>query len=349
MKFLPKKYYNYAVDFLMIYAFIAINLSGFILWFILPMGMGSRISDYCHKTFKTGLGPTGNAWSAFDLPRYIWVELHSWIAVIAIGIILIHIVLHWKWIVKTMKRVTEKILTRQKAILELYTVNLMLFIMACFEVLSGFVLWLILPRGVGDFVNMNNDIGRVFWGLQRNEWQDLHAWVSVAMAAILLIHLIINWRWIVSVTIGKIRGKKSNEPVEQEDDYHTDKTKVSFLRTNDGFREGLFLGLIGTLGFLTVLALFQLDWVGRYGFMLYLIPLPIIGLWLARSWPVIGGVLLIVLSIVIVILREIFVIGVVSRVIGLDMGYTLIFASLPLFAAGVIFIISAVNKHRYKV
>jgi hypothetical protein len=100
------------------------------------LGQGSRISDYCHKTFKTGLGPTGNAWTAFDLPRYIWVELHSWIAVISIGIILIHIVLHWKWVVKTMKRIKENIIARQKAMLELYAINFTLFIITCFEVLS---------------------------------------------------------------------------------------------------------------------------------------------------------------------------------------------------------------------
>ncbi len=88
-----------------------------------------------------------------------------------------------------------------------------------------------------------------------------------------------------------------------------------------------------------MLALFQLDWVGRYGFMLYLIPLPFIGLLLARSWPIIGGSFLVILGIVVVILRKMFVIGVVSRVIGLDIGYTLIFVTLPLFVAGVIFIV----------
>jgi hypothetical protein len=349
MKFLPKKYYKYAVDFLMVYAFTAVNASGFILWFILPMGQGSRISDYCHKTFKTGLGPTGNAWTAFDLPRYIWVELHSWIAVIAIAIILIHAILHWKWILKTLKRIKERVLTRQKAILELYAVNIMLFIMTCFEVLSGIVLWLILPRGVGDFVNMKNDLGRVFWGLQRNEWQDLHAWVSISMAAIIIIHLIINWRWVVSVTIGKIHGKKSNEHVAQESINNTDKSSISLFKTKDGYRQGVFLGIIGAVGFLTVIALYQLDWVGRYASMLYLFPLPFVGIVLARKWPVIGGGFLVILSLFVIVLRELFVIGAASRVIGLDIIYTLLFVTLPLFAAGIVFIFSDFKKHECKI
>ncbi|MFA5605226.1 MAG: DUF4405 domain-containing protein [Dehalococcoidales bacterium] len=346
MKFLFKRYYNYAVDFLMAYSFIAINISGFILWFILPMGQGSRIADYCYKTFKTGLGPTGNAWTAFELPRYIWVELHSWISVIAIGIILLHIILHWQWIVKTLKRVKDKILTGPKAVLELYTVNLMLLLMVCIEIISGIVLWLILPRGVGDFVNMKNDLGRAFWGLQRNDWQDIHAWVSVAIAAFIIIHLIINWRWIVSVTIGKIRGKQSNETLVRENEGYSRKSSRSLLKTNDEYRRGVFLGLAGTVGFLTLIAIYQLDWVGRYSSMLTLVPLPFIGLMLARKWPVVAGTFLIILSIAVVILRELFVIGAASRVIGLDIIYTLLFVTLPLFAAGVIFIMSAVKKYK---
>jgi hypothetical protein len=48
-----------------------------------------------------------------------------------------------------------------------------------------------------------------------------------------IIHLIINWRWIVSVTIGKIRGNKTNESVDQENSFNSNKPAASFLRTKD--------------------------------------------------------------------------------------------------------------------
>ena len=45
--------------------------------------------------------------------------------------------------------------------------------------------------------------GRMFLGLQRNEWLDLHAWIAVTIAAVVIIHLVIRWRWIINMTLGK--------------------------------------------------------------------------------------------------------------------------------------------------
>ena len=39
--------------------------------------------------------------------------------------------------------------------------------------------------------------GRTFWGIQRNVWVDIHAWVAASIAAIILVHLIMNWGWFV--------------------------------------------------------------------------------------------------------------------------------------------------------
>jgi hypothetical protein len=42
--------------------------------------------------------------------------------------------------------------------------------------------------------------GRTFWGLQRNVWVDLHAWVAVAILSIIVIHLIVNWSWVLATS-----------------------------------------------------------------------------------------------------------------------------------------------------
>ena len=73
------------------------------------------------------------------------------------------------------------------------------FILACLmflagivEGLSGFILWLALPTGGG-----RGGGGSVFWGITKNTWIDLHDWVAVALLLLVVIHIILHWKWIV--------------------------------------------------------------------------------------------------------------------------------------------------------
>ena len=84
--------------------------------------------------------------------------------------------------------------------LELYGSVVVLFILFVFDCLSGLILWLVLPRGVGDYNAMITGLGRTFLGLQRNIWVDLHAWVAVMIVSIIIIHLVLNWNWVVGVS-----------------------------------------------------------------------------------------------------------------------------------------------------
>lgn len=56
---------------------------------------------------------------------------------------------------------------------------------------SGFVLKFILPRGAGR-------LGDNFI-LLREEWLAIHNWTSVVLIVLLLIHLILNFNWIVAM------------------------------------------------------------------------------------------------------------------------------------------------------
>ena len=83
-----------------------------------------------------------------------------------------------------------------------YFLALVMLLLALFQAVSGFVLWLGLPRGGGDY-----RVGRIvesFKGLillwSRQTWVDLHNWVAVALAVMVIIHLILHWKWIVYVT-----------------------------------------------------------------------------------------------------------------------------------------------------
>lgn len=74
-------------------------------------------------------------------------------------------------------------------------------VLAAFEVASGFILWLILPRGGGYGWGRGAELGReatFIW--PRQTWIDLHNWVGVALLVVVLVHVIVHWKWIVNMT-----------------------------------------------------------------------------------------------------------------------------------------------------
>jgi hypothetical protein len=198
-----KNYINYILDIVLLFSISFVLMSSYIVWFILPRGTGQHGSPYCSMY---GLGMSGNYITVWGFPRYIWIEIHNWASVALLVVILLHIIFHWGWIAATTKRVKSYIGRQVRKVTELYIAAVVLFILFLFESLSGFVIWLFLPRGRFDYYNMINDMGRTYWGLQRNVWVDLHAWVAVAILGIILIHLVLNWNWVVATSKSLLRG-----------------------------------------------------------------------------------------------------------------------------------------------
>ncbi len=64
---------------------------------------------------------------------------------------------------------------------------------------TGLLMHFILPPGSGHFIGL--------WGMDRHEWGRIHYWISISFLAILVLHLILHWRWIVSV----IKGQPTEE------------------------------------------------------------------------------------------------------------------------------------------
>ncbi len=110
-----------------------------------------------------------------------------------------HIILHINWINKVIERIKRYIVRKQVYIMERYIVFIILYVLFSFEIISGFILWIIMPRGNEDYYWMTSNTGRVFWELQRNIWLDLHAWIAVIILSFVIIHLIMHWRWLISI------------------------------------------------------------------------------------------------------------------------------------------------------
>jgi hypothetical protein len=75
-----------------------------------------------------------------------------------------------------------------------------MFLLAFFQALSGFVLWLVLPHGQGYRGGRGLELGDNTFIWQRDTWIDLHDWTAVALLVMVIIHLILHWKWIVYMT-----------------------------------------------------------------------------------------------------------------------------------------------------
>ena len=70
---------------------LAEAVSGFVLWLALPGGGGGG-----------GRGPGGGLGDLtfWGLSRHTWIDLHDWVAVALVVLVVIHVALHWKWLVR---------------------------------------------------------------------------------------------------------------------------------------------------------------------------------------------------------------------------------------------------------
>ena len=82
---------NFLVDTAIMLAFLGEVVSGIVLWIVLPSG-----------GFRGGLGV--DTLRVFIFDRAAWRELHNWLAVTMVAGIGLHVVLHWNWIVCTVRR-----------------------------------------------------------------------------------------------------------------------------------------------------------------------------------------------------------------------------------------------------
>lgn len=84
-----------------------------------------------------------------------------------------------------------------------YILFVLLFILGLFQAVSGFIMWFILPHGGG---SRGTSVDSTFLALSRTTWQVLHDWVAVALMVVVVIHIIIHWKWIVRMTRSYLRG-----------------------------------------------------------------------------------------------------------------------------------------------
>jgi len=85
---------NFWVDVVMFVDMVCITLIGLIIRYVLPPGTGGRHGGW-------GLTFLG-------MSRHDWGDVHWVMALILVALLVVHIWLHWKWIVQQLKRTFRK-------------------------------------------------------------------------------------------------------------------------------------------------------------------------------------------------------------------------------------------------
>jgi len=69
---------------------------------------------------------------------------------------------------------------------------------------TGMIQTWILPPGTNHTLAL--------WNLSRHEWGDVHLWFAVGTVALVFVHIILHWRWIIATSCRLIPGKRFAHP-----------------------------------------------------------------------------------------------------------------------------------------
>ncbi len=139
--------------------------------------------------------------------RSTWSDLHVWTGVLMILIVLVHLPLHWGWVVSMTRRVLAH-LGGGKTNLNSRSqfnvaVDALIALSFLLTAISGVYL-LFVPGGPA-LVDPYFLFSRVTWDL-------IHTWAGVVLIVSAGLHLAIHWQWVLKVTRRFLGGRSSAQP-----------------------------------------------------------------------------------------------------------------------------------------
>ena len=76
-------------------------------------------------------------------------------------------------------------------------IDLALYLIACALTGTGLLLAYRLPHGGGDTSRV------LFLGYGRHAWGEIHTWLAYVAISLAVVHLLLNWQWLVKVAASK--------------------------------------------------------------------------------------------------------------------------------------------------
>ena len=173
---------NWVIDAALFMGALIASLTG-IYFLFLPVG-----------GYQGGRNPMFGIVILFD--RHTWEDLHLWFGILMIVAAVVHILVHWKWIVSMVRRIFYEITHWESRFNSRSRINLLInaavgisFLLAA---ISGIYL-LFVPGGR----NAIPDPGIIF---SRTTWDLIHTWSGILMIIAALVHFAIHWKWVTKVT-----------------------------------------------------------------------------------------------------------------------------------------------------
>lgn len=184
---------NWLVDAVLFLGALISSLSG-IYFLIFPDGgyMGGRNPYYGIQVI-------------FDRAGWEWI--HTWLSLGFVIVALIHLVLHWKWVVSTTKRVFRNVIGKQKSTMNAggwknVIVDGVIAVSFIISAASG-IYFIFAGESHG---GLNPDPMFLF---SRTAWELIHLWSSVLFISSFILHFAIHWAWVTKVTRKIFTGRKS--------------------------------------------------------------------------------------------------------------------------------------------
>jgi len=148
--------------------------------------------------YQGGRNPYYNVRILFQ--RETWDDLHTWGGIVMIGIVLIHLVVHWPWVVSMSRKMWNELTRKSWSMSKNGRVNLLINVIVAvsfmFTAISGVYFFFTPER--------HNALDPMFL-FSRTTWDLLHTWAGVTLMIAALVHIAIHWKWIT-----KVSGKMVN-------------------------------------------------------------------------------------------------------------------------------------------
>ena len=84
-----------------------------------------------------------------------------------------------------------------------FIIDLLSFVNLLFLACTGFIIKYVLPPGSGgrgQELHGGRGAGEIksLWSMTRHEWGDVHFYLAVLFVALIAVHIILHWTWIMS-------------------------------------------------------------------------------------------------------------------------------------------------------
>jgi hypothetical protein len=119
-----------------------------------------------------------------DAPHGTGIPVHEWLSIALIAVLIVHLLLHWTWIVNTVKRFVGNGMGRNRVN---FVLNALLFVDVVVIMFSG----IMISRAALPALGIAVPAGFA--------WRRLHDQSATLGILLLALHVALHWRWIVAM------------------------------------------------------------------------------------------------------------------------------------------------------